>query len=127
MAPRSPAHLSGSRTPKPGPRLSDAIHAGPMRFTKWEIIQDVISPNDYSMTIHERSKPHVIRPKTAKALKFYWRKRRRLRSGGSRRFRPSEASYFDQVRHPGNRRPVKFLTVPLKTAAQLHGFKTFGR
>lgn len=121
MARRSPAHLSGSRVPKPGPRLTEAIHLTPMKFSVLTVQQQVMSPVNYSMTEHEGSRPHRIRSRSGKALKFYWRKRQR-RGGFFRRFRPTQASYFDHVRHPGNRKPVKFLTTPLAVAARGNGF-----
>lgn len=121
MARRSPAHLSGSRVPKPGPRLTEAIHLTPMKFSVLTVQQQVMSPVEYSMTEHEGSRRHRIRSRSGKALKFYWRKRQRSQRG-FRRFRPTQASYFDHVWHPGNRRPVKFLTTPLAVSARGNNF-----
>lgn len=120
MARRSPAHLSGSGVPKPGRRLSEAIHLGPIRTSIWGVEQRLNSPKEYSLTEHEGSRAHAIVGR-GKPLRFKWRKRIGHRTG-FRRIRPSEFSYFDSVWHPGNRRPVKFLTTPLSAAAREHGF-----
>jgi hypothetical protein len=120
MARRSPAHLSGSGVVKPGLRLSEAINLGPVKNSIWGVEQQLISPKDYSLTEHEGSKPHRITGR-GKKLRFKWRKRIQHRTG-FRRVRPSQFSYFDHVWHPGNRRPVKFLTTPLAAAAREHGF-----
>lgn len=117
---RSPAHLSGSRRPKPGPRLSDQIHLTPVVADIWGVSQRLESNRPYTMSEHEGSRPHKIRGK-GKKLKFYWNKTI-ARSGGRRRIRASEPSYFNEVNHPGNRRPTKFLTGPLAAAAKLNGF-----
>ncbi len=118
---KSPAHLSGSGKPKPGLRLSEAIHAGPVKQGIWGVEQQVISPKSYSLSEHEGSRPHTIRPRVGKALKFKWR-RRIVRASGARRIRPSQFSYFDHVRHPGNRTPVRFLTGPLAEVAKANNF-----
>lgn len=122
MAPRSPAHLSGSRRPKSGPRLADSISQSKMVTTATEVYQDIVSPNSYTETIHNTSKAHRIRPRRKKALKFFWRRSVPIK-GGRRRVRPSTPVYFDHVWHPGNRRAIKFLTVPLQVAAKANGFK----
>jgi hypothetical protein len=122
MAPRSPAHLSGSRKPKPGPRLADSIHLTALKVTPDEVSQDLVSPNDYSMTLHKGSKAHRIQGRNGRPLKFYWRKRVRTATG-VRRIRPTQASYFDHVWHPGNKKPVPFLTTPVQVAATQNNFK----
>lgn len=122
MARKSPAHLSGSRRRKPGQTLAAAIYETPQKMSIGNIEQSVVSPKEYSMSEHEGSKAHRIRGRGTKVLKFYWRKRRARTSGGFRRYRPSQASFFDVVRHPGNKKPVKFLTTPLAVAARANGF-----
>lgn len=122
MAPRSPAHLSGSRKPKPGPRLSEGIFLTKARVTANEVARDVVSGNEYSMAVHEGARAHRIQSHRGKVLKFYWRKRQRTVTG-FRRIRPTQASYFDHVWHPGNKKPVKFLTVPTRVAAAKNNFR----
>lgn len=121
MAPRSPAHLSGSRVPKPGRRLVDQIVATPVTFTGWTVQARIESRSNISMVMHEGAKPHRIVAKRKRALKFYWT-RTVARQSGRRRIRPGQASYFKYVMHPGNRRPVRFLTTPLSVAAKSNNF-----
>jgi hypothetical protein len=121
MARRSPAHLSGSRVPKPGPRLSEATKATPVTFRGWDVEARVETRVSYALTEHEGSKPHRIRPRKVRNLKFFW-VQKVARQGGRRRLRPGQASYFKHVMHPGNRRPVKFLTTPLAASARLNNF-----
>lgn len=122
MARKSPAHLSGNRKRKPGQTLSESINVTAQRMSIGSIEQSVVSPKEYSMTEHEGSKAHRISGRGGKVLKFYWRQRRARSTGAIRRYRPSQASYFDHVRHPGNKKPVKFLTTPLAAAARANGF-----
>lgn len=105
-----------------GPRLSEGIFLTAQRVTPDEVVQDVVSGNEYSMTVHQGSKGHRIKSKSGKVLKFYWRKRQTT-STGYRRIRPTQASYFDHVWHPGNKKPVKFLTVPTQVAAARNNFR----
>lgn len=121
MAPRSPAHLSGSRKPKPGKRLSESIRVTPLKFTAWRVEGRVEALSPIAMSIHQGAKPHRIAARRKKALKFYWT-RAVARDFGRRRIRPGQASFFKHVQHPGIRRPVRFLTTPLAAAARANNF-----
>lgn len=121
MVPRSPAHLSGSRKPKPGRRVADQIIATPPVFSGWTVQARIESRSNITMVLHDGSQPHRIAPKRGRALKFYWT-RTVVRQFGRRRVRPGQASYFKHVMHPGNRRPVRFLTTPLAVAAASNNF-----
>jgi hypothetical protein len=121
MAPRSPAHLSGSRVPVRGPRLVEQIKATPVTFRGWNVEARIESRSRITLVDHEGSKAHRISARRKKALKFFW-VRTVARQYGRRRIRPGQASYFKWVMHPGNRRPVKFLTTPLAVSARLNNF-----
>lgn len=121
MAPRSPGHLSGNRLAARGRRLSDATRATPVKFRGWQVEARVETLVPYAMTVHEGSKSHIIRPRRKRALKFYW-VRTVARQYGRRRLRPGQASFFKHVIHPGNRRPVRFLTTPLAVSARANNF-----
>lgn len=121
-APRSPAHLSGSRRPKPGRRLSEAIVTTPMIVTTTTVAQRIEARKDYAMSIHEGARRHRIPNRTGgKVLKFKWRRVVATR-GGRRRVRPTQYSYFAHVMHPGIRRPVHFMTTPLAAVARVNNF-----
>lgn len=121
MARRSPAHLSGSRVPAQGPRLVEAITGTPVTFSGWDVQARIESRTRYTLTEHEGSRAHRIRPRKVRNLKFFWVQKFAIR-GGRRRVRPGQASYFRHVMHPGNRRPVKFLTTPLAASARVNNF-----
>lgn len=122
MAPRSPAHLHGSGKARSGPRLVEQIKAGPMRVTATTVEQRIESKNRITMIAHEGSKRHRIPLRTGgKVLKFKWRKQIAVREG-RRRIRPRQFSYFVHVMHPGNRRPIHFMTTPLASVAKLNNF-----
>ena len=121
-APRSPAHLSGSGRPKPGERLSEGLRETPMRVSTWAVEQRIESRKTYTMAMHEGSRRHRIPSRTGgKVLKFKWRKQIAV-AGGRRRIRPRQYSYFTHVMHPGNRRPIHFMTTPLATVARANNF-----
>src|SRR5688572_20030490 len=93
MAPRSPAHLSGSGVPKPGARLADIIRPSPMVVTAWTVSQRIEARKDYAVAIHEGARRHRIPNRMGgKVLKFRWR-RVVAREGGVRRIRPRQFSY----------------------------------
>ena len=122
MAPRSPAHMHGSGKPRTGPRLVEAIKQGPMLVRATEVSQRINSTSPVTMTAHEGSKRHRIPLRTGgKVLKFRWRQSVAV-AGGRRRIRPANFSYFVHVTHPGNRKPVHFMTTPLASVARANGF-----
>lgn len=76
---------------------------------------------EHAATVHQGSKPHIIRSKRGKLLKFQWERGNFLvkaRKGKSRRY-----FYFEQVHHPGNKRPVRYLTTPLAMFGKAAGFR----
>lgn len=85
------------------------------------IMGRVGATTNHAATAHQGSKPHIIRSKRGKLLKFQWERGNFLvqaRRGKQRRF-----FYFEQVRHPGNKRPVRYLTTPLQMFGKAAGFR----
>lgn len=125
MAPRG-NHLSGSNRPKPGPTLQASLRMD-MAVTVFEEIATVGSKNNYAASEHQGSRAHLIRSRGGKLLTFQWERGALLlhaRSG--RRGRPRRSMYFrfEQVNHPGNKRPVRYLTTPMHLYGRKNGFRT---
>lgn len=51
---------------------------------------EVIADTDYSLHVHEPTRPHIIKPRRAEKLVFFWRKTGRV-------------VMKDKVRHPGTK------------------------
>lgn len=128
MAPRG-SHQSGSGRRRPGPQLSRSLKKT-VSTTATSITHSVGSTKDYAASMHQGSSPHIISAK-GKLLKFRWDRgdalvtaRRRGRVG-SRRPRPGKNGYFYfvRVRHPGNKRPVRYLTTPMFVYGRARGFR----
>jgi hypothetical protein len=128
MAPRG-SHLSGSGQRRPGSQLSRSLKRT-VATTTTSIVHSVGSTKDYAATVHQSSQPHIINAK-GKHLRFRWDRgdqlviaRRRGRIG-SRRPRPGKDGffYFVRVRHPGNKRPVRYLTTPMFLFGRARGFR----
>lgn len=119
LAPRG-THLSGSGARKAGINLQSSIE------DRIDVRGDIIagqvgSRKDYAATVHQGSKRHEIRA-NGKLLKFEWERGNFLlkrRGKGSRRF-----FFFLKVTHPGNKRPVRFLTTPMHLYGRMNGFRT---
>lgn len=121
MVPRG-SHLSGSGRRRAGKTLSSSMYSQ-LRVGDFEILGRVGSRKRYATTIHQGSRPHVIRSR-GKMLKFQWERGNLLlerRGRGRRQF-----FFFNSVRHPGNKRPVRYLTTPLSMVARRNGFLVFG-
>lgn len=94
-----------------------------IRIRDFEIVGTVGARKKYAETAHQGSKAHIIRGK-GRMLKFRWERGNLLmqhRGRGRRDF-----FYFKSVRHPGNKRPVRYLTTPLSLVARRNGFLVFG-
>lgn len=82
--------------------------SGDMRVSRGagQVVGTVSFDADYALAVHEGTRPHIIRPRNARALRF--------RVGG-------EIVYAKSVRHPGTRaRP--FLFEALSEIAGREGF-----
>lgn len=84
----------------------------------------------YAATVHQGSEPHYIHGR-GKMLKFEWERGNiQIRARGRRgrqRGRPGPRGnyfYFVTVYHPGNKRPVRYLTTPMHLYGRLNGFRT---
>lgn len=51
---------------------------------------DVVASTDHAIFVHEGTPPHIIKPRYAEQLVFFWRKAARI-------------VYKDKVRHPGTK------------------------
>ena len=119
LAPRG-THKSGSGVTKAGLPLKQSI------FTRVDTHFDLIvgtvgSRVDHAATVHQGSKAHYIRAK-GKLLKFEWPRGNFLLKRQGRRGR--KYFYFKTVNHPGNKRPVRYLTTPMHLYGRANGFIT---
>lgn len=121
MVPRG-SHLSGSGKRRPGQTLGQSIktvaqHRPLMLVTK------IGSDKEYAASEHQGSSPHYINAKN-KMLKFEWERGSLLVKARSRGRRRQIFFYFKRVHHPGNKRPVRYLTTPMHMYGRMHGFRT---
>ena len=123
LAPRGD-HMKGSGKRQPGQQLGPSIGARvTVRVNR--ISGFVGSRKRYAATVHEGSHPHVIRAR-GKMLKFrsdrldFMVAARSGRRGGNKR--RGGFFYAVRVRHPGNKRPVRYLTTPLALYGRQNGF-----
>jgi len=125
LAPRG-SHLSGSGKAKTGEPLSPSIHMN-MTVNTIRVSSVVGSRVSHAATVHQGSKAHIIRSKGGKMLKFRWDRgdflvaARAGRRRGNRR--TGQFHYFMRVRHPGNKHPVRYLTIPLAMFGRINGFR----
>jgi hypothetical protein len=119
LAPRG-SHKHGSGRPVSGPRLADSFG---MRWSERInlITVEIYNSADYASTVAIGSGPHTIRPKSKRFLMFEWprgeaspRMRRRMYKG---------KFLFKKVRHPGNKRPVRYLQTPLAMYGRSRNFR----
>lgn len=126
-------HRSGSGDRRPGETLAQSltVHTD---MTLNSITERVGSKKVYAASMHQGSSPHYINSR-GKMLKFEWergtllmaaRASGRLRGRGhSRNLRKrGNFFYFVRVRHPGNKRPVRYLTTPMHLYGRMRGFRT---
>lgn len=117
MAPRGD-HEHGSGRRVSGPALRASLSQGVLQVSRFSVRTRVGSSRRWAATVHQGSKPHVIRAK-GKLLKFRWDRGNLLIRGQSgRRF-----FFFKKVNHPGNRRPVRYLMTPLIRSGRAAGFR----
>lgn len=124
LAPRG-NHMKGSGRRQPGaqlqPSIRNTIQIGPNR-----IKATIGSRKEYAATVHDGSQPHTIRAK-GKMLKFrsdrldFLVAARAGRRGGNKR--RGGFFYAVRVRHPGNKRPVRYLMTPLFLYGRANGFR----
>lgn len=110
LAPRG-THRHGSGRAVAGKRLADSF------VTRWSegptFVEAIIAnEKDYSDTVARGSRAHTIRPRRKPFLVFEWERGRLLSRTRGRRSK-SGFFFFKSVRHPGNKRPVRYLQTPL--------------
>lgn len=120
LVPRG-SHLSGSGKRKPGRTLLNSLKRVD-RGTAAVLSTLIGSENQYAASQHQGSKAHDIHSKS-KMLKFQWERGNLLIKARGRGKR-SVFFYFKRVRHPGNKRPVRYLTTPMHLYGRLHGYRT---
>lgn len=132
LAPRGD-HRSGSGQRKPGVPLTQSLIIESESSINL-IVERVGSRKDYAATVHQGSSPHFINSH-GRLLKFEWergnlllaaRQSGRLRGRGRSRGlrRRGNFFFFVTVFHPGNKRPVRYLTTPMHLYGKLLGFRT---
>lgn len=120
LAPKgSRRHGSGAADTRPSIASSFGVRGSE---TSKYVTFEVFNRADHAATVAVGSDPHVINPKTGKLLAFEWPRAnfQRRRAGMS----PRSMFFFRKVRHPGNKRPVRFLQTPLVMFGRKHNFKT---
>lgn len=123
LAPRGD-HRHGSGKTRRSRPLQVSITSR-IRSSSLQISASVGSAQQHAATIHLGSKPHIIRMK-GRVLKFrsdrldFALAARAGRRGGNKR--TGGFHYRVQVRHPGNKRPVRYLTTPLVQYGRANGF-----
>lgn len=107
---RQGTHRHGSGRPVSGQSLKASLQSVRISTDPFQVIYDIGSPLDYAASVHQGSRAHEIRA-TSKPLSFFWHRARF--QGRGRRLRSDPRVAFESVRHPGNKRPNRFLTTPL--------------
>lgn len=119
LAPRgSRTHGSGKVDTRPS--ISASFTMRRSETTKY-VIYDVVNTANHASTVAVGSKPHMIMAKAGKLLAF---SSERFNFARARAGRSARALFFARkVRHPGNKRPVRFLQTPLAQFGRKRGFK----
>lgn len=88
---RTAAATAREIAPERTAHLKSRIGAQPVRRVgPWSLESGIESRADYSLFVHEPTRPHVIRPRRAKALRFFWPKVGRV-------------VFLQHVNHPGTK------------------------
>lgn len=117
-------HLSGSGERRPGQQLSQTLQIRD-NDSAMTLSRLIGSKKTYASTVHQGSQPHYIHAR-GKMLKFEWERGALLVRGRGRGRGRARRSYFffKLVHHPGNKRPVRYLTTPMHLYGRMHGFRT---
>lgn len=128
LVPRG-SHVSGSGKRRPGQPLLQSLKRTD-RNRALQLVTLIGSAKKYAASEHQGSRPHFIRSK-GKMLKFEWERGNVIVSARGRRGRvrgkrgpAGRFFYFHIVHHPGNKRPVRYLTTPMHLYGRLHGYRT---
>lgn len=124
-------HLSGSGKRKLGKALQASLKS--TLSTGVSFIDGTVGSNaNWAATVHQGSEPHRIYSKRGKVLKFEWERgiamiSARGRRRGRSRVHAKRFFFFPDVKHPGNKRPVRYLTTPMHQYGRMNGFRTDSR
>lgn len=122
-------HVSGSGAPSKNQPLLASIYSRITKSNAREIVGRVGADTGHAATVHQGSQAHTIRSKKGKVLKFRWERGDFLVAARAGRRRGNRRTggfhYFVRVRHPGNKRPVTYLTTPMSMFARQYGFLIF--
>lgn len=103
-----------SLTAPTGARLRGSIYNDPPRVSTNIVRGKIGSKLKYAATVSLGSRPHIIRARRQKTLKFYWN-------------RVGRVVYPVQVFHPGRRRPNRYMQRAMRVAAFANRFKYTAR
>lgn len=93
-----------------GARLRGSIYNDPPRLSTNIVRGRIGSKLKYAATVSLGSRPHLIRARRKKTLKFYWN-------------RVGRTVYPTVVHHPGRRRPNLYMQRAMKFAALANRFR----
>lgn len=95
----------------------------PLRFseTRKYVAYDIVNISDHAATVALGSAAHDIVAKNGKLLAFHSERFAALRKRQGKSARA--LFYARRVRHPGNKRPVRYLQTPLAQFGRKRGFK----
>lgn len=113
-------HRHGSGRRVAGPTLKASLKSAQISRDPLQIVFQIGSSLQYAATVHQGSKPHDI---TGSPLAFRWARARFFGRRGRRFIGPDPWLVTDKVRHPGNKRPRRYLTTPLAQFGRQAGFK----
>lgn len=105
---RETTNIAKHRAPRKTGRLSNSIGSS-VRVSRISVRGKVGSRVKYAATVNNGSRPHVIRARRRKALRFHWERLGRV-------------VYFTKVNHPGTG-ATPYLTSAAAQAARRHGFR----
>lgn len=117
-------HRHGSGARQAGPTLRTSLKSQQVRTKITEIVYDIGSTNRYAMSEHQGSRPHTYYSR-GKLMKF--RSERARFAPGRRPLKKQPFIFASRVRHPGNKRPQRFLTIPLNQFGRAAGFRVSTR
>lgn len=128
MVPRGD-HKSGSGKRRAGNTLGQSLKTV-AQHKPTMLVSRVGSTKRYAASEHQGSSSHYIRAK-GKLLKFEWERGNIVVTARGRRGRVRGKAgpagnyfFFKLVHHPGNKRPVRYLTTPMHLYGRMHGFRT---
>lgn len=93
-----------------GARLRGSVYNDPPRVSANLVRGKIGSKLKYAATVSLGSRPHIIRARRTKTLKFFWN-------------RVGHVVYPVQVSHPGRRRPNLYMQRAMKVAALANRFQ----